>query len=395
MEYTYTPLKDDAIRILTIKPGPVTSDIHIVLTDARLKTEDIPRYEALYGERTATSPVTENLYTALKRLSDPSSPRTLWVDAVCINQLDNDERSQRVARMADIYRLAAKVIIWLGPEADNSTTAFKALRTLASKINVDWDRYTVTPVKAEDMDSDWLDLTKTAPLSVTTWFSIARLLARPWFSRLWIWQEVFFAHNGAIIVCGDNIMSWAEFCKAILYLYLRRLPGQIPGFVKTISQALQISILEDQSSLTDILRRTKDAQCSDPRDKIYGVLNLVKESKRLGIRPDYTKTIVEVFRDVMIKSIFTNGDLTLLTCYELQDERGNISSWIPDWSVPKTCREIRCARACWDSWSHARYNHGNGYLIATGRRMGAVFKVHQILTDDASTLATTDKVPKL
>lgn len=61
----------------------------------------------------------------------------LWVDAVCINQCDDEERYQQVARMADIYSSAAKVVIWLGPEADNSTAAIESSKTLASKIHVD------------------------------------------------------------------------------------------------------------------------------------------------------------------------------------------------------------------------------------------------------------------
>ncbi|KAL8774318.1 MAG: hypothetical protein Q9209_001069 [Squamulea sp. 1 TL-2023] len=411
MEHTYTPLKDDCIRILTVKPGPAESDIHIILTDARLKAEEIPRYEALsytwgsldlahmvYIDTESEQlrlPVTENLYTALKHLRDTSSPRTLWVDAVCINQLDNEERSQQVAKMADIYKLAAKVIIWLGPEADDSTTALKAFKTIASKINVDWSHHAISLANVEDTDSDWLDMTTRAPFSDTTYFSIARLLDRPWFSRLWIWQEVFFAHNGAIIVCGDSIMSWAEFCRAILYLFMRGLPGEIPRLVKTISQAHEIIVTQDQSPLLDVLRRTKDAQCSDPRDKIYGVLNLTKESERLGIRPDYTKTTLEVFRDIMLKKIFEDNNLTLLTSCELQDERGDIPSWIPNWPVPKTCKGIWGARACSKTVPKARYNHGDGYIIATGRRMGAVLKVQQILTDHTSTLMRTDILPQL
>ncbi|KAI4255204.1 MAG: hypothetical protein L6R42_006839 [Xanthoria sp. 1 TBL-2021] len=408
--YTYLPLNPQNIRFLTISPGPFGSDIHIRLSHAELEFNEPPIYEALsytWGTNNLSHivyldtedgqqslPVTENLYTALQYLRDDSSPRKLWVDAVCINQRDDKERSQQVARMADIYRSAAKVIIWLGPEADNSTGAIQALKRLASKLDVDWTYYTISAASEEDIKSDWLDLTKHAPFDDQIWFSIVLLLNRSWFSRLWIWQEVFLAHNGAMIICGDDTILWEDFRKAIVSLYRRRKPDRVPDLHKSISRAWQICNSSDQPSLRTILRRTKDAQCSDQRDRIYAVLNLVQEKERLGIQPDYTKTTGKVFRDMMVTSIFEYGDLTLLTCCELQDERGDVPSWVPDWSVPRKCKEIWGARACWNSLPQARYNDGDGYLIATGRRMGTILEVQQILTDNFPSLAGS-KVPKL
>ncbi|KAI4187128.1 MAG: hypothetical protein LQ348_004135 [Seirophora lacunosa] len=409
--YQYLPLDEQCIRTLTVFAGPFEYDVHISLSHAKLGTDQPPGYEALsytwggnnlshtvyvdteHGQQSL--PVTENLHTALRHLRRDSSPRVLWIDAACINQRDVKERSQQVARMADIYRSAANVIIWLGPELDDSTGAIRALKTLASKINVDWTHYTISAASKEDSESDWLDLDKHAPFDNETCFSIVRLLNRSWFSRLWIWQEVFLAHNGAMIVCGDNTISWGDFRKAVVSLYRRRKPDRVPDLHRTVTRAWQISNLGDQPSLRTILRRTKDAQCSDQRDRIYGVLNLVQEKERLGIQPDYTKTTAEVFRDMMVTSIFEYGDLTLLTCCELQDGSGDVPSWVPNWSIPRECKEIWGARACWNSLPQARYNDGDGYLIATGRRMGTIVQVRQILSDDSSSLAGTGKVPQL
>ncbi|KAI4132341.1 MAG: hypothetical protein LQ341_006283, partial [Variospora aurantia] len=221
------------------------SDLHISLNHVKLDAGDPPSYEALSytwggnhlshtvfvdtedGQQQQQSlPVTENLHAALLHLRDTSSPRTLWIDAICINQDDKEERSQQVARMGDIYKSAAKVIIWLGPEGGNSTAAIHALEELASKINVDWTHYTISAANQEDIRSGWLDLTQHAPFDDETWFSVVRLLNRSWFSRLWIWQEVFLAHKGATMICGHSTITWEHFRKAILSLYRRRKPDR-------------------------------------------------------------------------------------------------------------------------------------------------------------------------
>ncbi|KAF1982758.1 hypothetical protein K402DRAFT_295350, partial [Aulographum hederae CBS 113979] len=62
--------------------------------------------------------VTRNLAHALRRLRRPGVARTLWVDAICINQSDNEEKSRQVGMMKNIYESASFVLIWLGPEPD-------------------------------------------------------------------------------------------------------------------------------------------------------------------------------------------------------------------------------------------------------------------------------------
>ncbi|KAL8650250.1 MAG: hypothetical protein Q9226_005219 [Calogaya cf. arnoldii] len=399
--YIHLPLDEQCIRVLTVLAGSYGSDIHINLSHVKLEPNDPPRYEALsyaWGSNVLSHliyvdtedgqqslPVTENLYTALQHLRDESLHRTLWVDAVCINQRNDEERGQQVARMADIYRSAAKVIIWLGPDdADNSTAAIEALRTLASGVHVDWTTYTISAASEEVANSDWLDFTKMrhAPLfDEETWVSIVWLLKRSWFSRLWIWQEVYLARSGANVICGDDTISWEDLRKAIYALCLQPGPYHVRDIVEIVDRATRITFVDAKKSLKEVLERTKHAQCSDPRDKIYGVLNLVEETQKSSIQPDYTKTTVEVFRDVMLTCLLNYGDLKYLSCCELQDERGKFPSWVPDWSVPNKCRILWGAKACWVP-ARATYSDIDETLIVTGRHMGKIAEVQQILTDD-------------
>ncbi|KAH8891552.1 hypothetical protein GQ53DRAFT_604942, partial [Thozetella sp. PMI_491] len=85
-------------------------------------------FEALsyaWGLPTATRPtradgkefhVTVNLYAALRRLRMASRERVVWIDQLCINQTDDQEKSQQVALMSRIYSAAQRVIVWLGDE---------------------------------------------------------------------------------------------------------------------------------------------------------------------------------------------------------------------------------------------------------------------------------------
>lgn len=398
--YTYLALDPEEIRILTVLPGTFGSEIHIELSHTELDVNNPPSYEALsytwgsydlshliqvdtqLGEESFA--VTGNLHSALQHLRSKSSPRTLWVDAACINQRNDEERSQQVARMADIYRSAAKVLIWLGPAADNSAEALEALETLASKIHVDMGTLNVSAASEKDIESEWLDHTKPAPFDYQTWVSIGRVLDRSWFSRLWVWQEVSLAQNGAIVICGDNTMSWGNFCKAIASLVHRPNWNSIPNLIKNIDLSSQLCRPKRVQTLRFILEDSRDAKCSDQRDKIYGVLSLVNESSRLGIKPDYTKTTVQVFQDVMLNSISTIGDLSWLTCCELQGERDEIPSWVPNWSIPRRSPAIMTTFACLSTAAQATYNHRDGYLSATGLHVGRILKVQQHLIIDSS-----------
>ncbi|KAL8878535.1 MAG: hypothetical protein Q9198_003674 [Flavoplaca austrocitrina] len=400
--YTYLPLHAEDIRILTVEPGPFGSNLYVRLSHVKLDINDPPSYEALsyawgsydlshmifvdtgLGEKGIT--VTENLHSALQHLRKTSSPRTLWVDATCINQSNVKERSQQVARMADIYKSAAKVLIWIGTAADNSALAIKALETLASKIHVDWRLNAISAASEDHVESEWLDHSKPAPFEDQTWVSIGQILDRSWFSRLWVWQEVSLAHNGAIVICGDSTMSWQNFCKAIASLLQRPKLTSIPNIGENISQSWQLCKPKTGLKLQNILQFSRNAKCSDQRDRIYGVLSLVEEPGRLGMKPDYTKTTAQVFQDVMLSIIFRTGDLNLLTSCELQGERDEIPSWVPNWSIPRPSHPIIVTYACLASATQATYNDRDGFLSVIGLHVGKIRKAQQILRIDSLSL---------
>lgn len=136
--------KPHDIRLLHLNAGSRNTPLTGSLEHTNLGHD--PRYEALsyeWGgqERTAaitlqhgfTLPITESLHGALEDLRqdmEPQTARVLWIDSVCINQLDIPELQSQVSIMTHIYRYATRVVTYIGPERDGSTEAIHFARTL-------------------------------------------------------------------------------------------------------------------------------------------------------------------------------------------------------------------------------------------------------------------------
>ncbi|KAI4137992.1 MAG: hypothetical protein LQ341_004869, partial [Variospora aurantia] len=395
-DYSYTPLEDQHIRLLELRAGARGTVLHIDLipTDLRLH----PSYHALsytWGSSTldhevvidsGASPevlhITRNLYTALQHLRYAATPRRLWIDAICINQRDTGERNRQVARMDDIYQSAEKVIIWLGPEEDGSSRAIGALDQLASKLNVDWVGHGITAALPQDTNTDWLDLGKPAPFTGDVYQSIYCLFKRSWFGRLWIWQEVLVATDAPEVSCGDSTMTWTSFAKAVLALGYRTPPPVPEDFSEVLFRIWPLCTTRHGHRLREMLYETRFAQCSDQRDRVYGILSLVEEHERLGIKPDYNKSVRDVYHDVMVRNSFSKEVRSLLSCCELRDGTQAMASWIPDWSVPRRCTDIWESRACGQSSTQARLSgDGNNVLHLVGVRATHVTRRFEILPD--------------
>ena len=174
--YSSLLLGPDNIRLLRLMPHEnERADIQCELVEYSLQDSEqrTHLYEALSytwgGSDKPRSiyinkrnlPVTVNLHTALSRLRDRCFERIIWVDAVCIDQENLEEKGNQVQLMAKIYSKAARVLVWLGETADDSDGALEGIRDTAAK---------------ESMNS----------LDKTIQQAILALLQRPWFRRIWV-----------------------------------------------------------------------------------------------------------------------------------------------------------------------------------------------------------------
>jgi hypothetical protein len=125
------------IRLVELLPGRYEDPIAVRLfvTD-RVSNQSYAALSYVWGSRDAdvsiavdgkSFDVSANLAEALRCLRHEGSPRVIWIDAICINQSDDAEKSAQVAMMGDIYRNAADVLIFLGGEKDESDLVMEYL----------------------------------------------------------------------------------------------------------------------------------------------------------------------------------------------------------------------------------------------------------------------------
>ncbi|KAK4450871.1 heterokaryon incompatibility protein-domain-containing protein [Podospora aff. communis PSN243] len=177
----YTPLSRQRreIRTLVLDAGFGDDLIRCSLRVASL--DDDPQYEALsyvWGPREPAASIdldgqqfgiTKNLHAALKRLRRPDSQRTLWVDAICINQSDNTEKSVQVFMMDDIYRNTPEALLWLGEEPTAPVPTVSAEQgQQVDELILQTDKYLADLVTALD---GWQD-TGIGPQEASLWASV-------------------------------------------------------------------------------------------------------------------------------------------------------------------------------------------------------------------------------
>jgi hypothetical protein len=317
--------------------------------------EENPKYEAIsycWGSKDDPSYVCvadgkrifirRNLDDALRRFRFEHTTRVLWTDALCINQDSTDEKNRQVAIMGEIYSRAKCVLIWIGPEEDESEKALDIMQHLSDRVYFNWYDVTLHPLiqyKKEDMH--WADRRVALPYKDGQLTAVLNLFIRPYFSRTWIRQETVLA-KVATLHCGGRMMRWDHFRTAAACLFSK--PIYPSAFLNDSSTdftiaSRQIFDLCNSSSVNitySVLRRyTGGTGCFDPRDKIYGALSMLSiENRDLGVTPDYFRGEEELYTDVARRVILHGKSLELFSTCVLSSTGMQLPSWVPDWSSP-------------------------------------------------------------
>jgi hypothetical protein len=293
------PSNGDQIRLLKLYPADEGSNN--VLEANLIVRKDEP-YEALsytWGTAGHTGSIRvwsgsgefekieiqANLEAALRQLRRPDRARTLWTDAICIDQHNLEEKNHQVPKMATIYNDAAEVCVWLG---EGATSTEKAL-SFVNRI----------------LDLDSFDRLVADPQSVKDWHALWELMNSPWFSRRWVIQEIALARK-ATVHCGKaRPVEWRDFANAVAlfgsrYHQIRELFKASPEFghqyyhlgdvtalgahrlVEESSNLFRKSddgaIQEHLYSLEHLVSTLSPFQASNPRDTIYAVLSLAEDT---------------------------------------------------------------------------------------------------------------------
>ena len=355
-----------------------TTDPHLYLDLDEDRQYYEPKYEALsytwctplHPETayiaTAGSPsfstllVRKSLASALRHLRYPDRPRTMWIDAICINQSDIDERNEQVVRMAEIYRLAQRVVAWLGPDSASGAQAIQTLDFLGNQFITTVDN--IVHATPDATERHWDQRTE-LPYDRNTWMRIAKLLDRDYFRRLWIIQEIQLAKN-VVLCCGESTVSWDRFCNAVHFLYTNQHVSQslLPKMrLRTVKRLTQMGTNYPIS--WHVLNLIDGRRCTDQRDLVYGLLGLLPAPFSSLIKPRYDLPVAYTYKETMLAFIEHVQRLDLFeACSLARREQPGIPSWVPDFSAPPAVgREVgmqlaagysRCWAQCtWDEKS--------------------------------------------
>jgi hypothetical protein len=326
------------IRLLRLLPGNYSDDIHCQLFQADLETD--PEYEAVsytWADDTGDASlsqkiwisgnslmVTANCERALRRLRNQYASRTLWVDSVCINQTNLQERYHQVGQMKEVYQQAAQVLIYAGEATDSSDSLLNVLSDVRQGIR------TVS-------EHQW---------RIRFWKHYQDFFSRSWFQRVWVLQEVLLARR-ASITAGAKSVNWRTFL----------LPLQGDRFIPAICQWSEFPGIDME--LLPALQGGRNCFAADPRDKVYALLGLLNHDARAHISPNYAWSTKEVFVHIAVQGILCQGTLEVLSYVGRPDGRisDSLPSWVPDWS--STSRKLILP-----SQPHRKKRAGLFFLVA-------------------------------
>ncbi|KAK2604201.1 hypothetical protein N8I77_007149 [Diaporthe amygdali] len=355
---SYRPLDKGDFRLLVLDPGP-PQDPNISVRLVQCRLQSAPPYDALsyvWGDQSQMSTilldakpfqVTANLHWALRRIRDPLEVQVIWADAICINQLDLQERSQQVAMMGSIFSSASRVLVCMGDPPRSGED--EDVSSLMNGFALLWGRHPNIPFLRED------DPLQTDP----RWRSVGTFMLLPWFRRAWVIQEVGLARDPRVLY-GRCEFGYREMLRV-----MRWVSGQMWAVQFAIPSLLVHREWYDWTeskhplTFTDLLSHGALLDCSDPRDRVYAFLGHPMARNEDGgplIFPDYVKSVDQVYLDVSCVLLQRFG-LRLLSSVEHREETivDELPSWVVRWNVSVVMNDIarypQCHQATPPQWA--------------------------------------------
>ncbi|KAF4442969.1 HET-domain-containing protein [Fusarium austroafricanum] len=372
--YQALPLRGEEFRLLILQPGQWAEEVACSLTVHSLLNK--PSFEALsytWGVSQSSEPISinnvavavgENLKIALRYLRSTDGPRTIWVDALCINQADNEEKGRQVQRLAQVFSSAAAILAWLGPPDSDGERALSAMGNFGQTFLLIF-RAGCLQNNTNPNDNGWQRLLKLSPSDMrqlgldfteTTWQAIWALCNRSFWRRIWIIQELALAGDGGvepdakntcIIGCGS---VWVPLPVIWLFVGIfglmrgnsnwqedipsppsRLLAEKGPPAIEDMYRVVRRfdSIFDDEfHSIDSLIRLLSKFQVTDPRDKLYGLLGIVKDHQVVA---DYSLSVSDVYKVWVRKWVKSKGNLHCILGNR-QLTNNFEPSWLPELS---------------------------------------------------------------
>lgn len=384
------PLGSREIRLINITPDVFQAPVRLRINYTTLVPEDQQDhgtnltqcgtpYEALsycWGTQCLSEivlleeceiEVSPNLESILRHLRLKDRQRSIWVDAICINQNDQAEKMRQIPLMHRVYAQATAVVVWLGDQTPESDLAMQYIEKVCAPVETGKEEM----ISDEVASRDWpLEHFSTAPMNLEELRELTafyKLLTRPWWFRAWIVQEMALARN-IIVQCGAGTISFSHLRMALLItrkvhpafaLYtdiVERERRANPTFMddwprqainnalnldycrRTISQRRLVPPDKVSSRVNDVswsFWSTRARLCREPHDRTFSILGLTSKKFRDALSSSYQVPIVEHNRNVVRAFIAATKSIDIILHSQHSIWLLDQSSWAPDWSQPE------------------------------------------------------------
>lgn len=297
--------------------------------------------------------ITKNLDTLLRQFRDGARTRLLWVDAVCINQKDDREKSTQIPLMAQIFRFASGVLAWLG-EGGIEEGAIPLIHRLSRFLPAQTESFSILSSVGS---LDRACLTSTGSRDVLESF-----LELPWFRRRWIIQEVVM--NAEVhLHYGQHRISWLRFMSILEQMTMNGCSRLHLHNLSPITQVFRLwqqwshcpvpddSKYSGTKDLMYYLKHFDHFKCSNPKDMIYALLAFAEVARSesyltgeihsrlthdIPFNIDYSQSLLccyTTFASSAISKGHFSSILDQVCGRKYQPTDLDIPSWVPDWQV--------------------------------------------------------------
>ncbi|KAM0800928.1 heterokaryon incompatibility protein-domain-containing protein [Usnea florida] len=222
--------------------------------------------------------VTDSVNKFLRYRRDKDQSVTLWIDAICINQDDHEEKQKQVQLMREIYLCSNRLIVWLGSPSGDTQLAFATILYI---------------LQGDDLKLPYVDENSRRALN--------SLFDRPLWTRIWIVQEIilgtmFSKGSAAVLQCGNFMAPMPAFWEVvhrisnyqienrqhfpstekIVALWDLRKSIEGPSGEKSVKQLLSGRSPDSAPTLLKLMAEHRQHKASDARDKVYGLLGYLR-----------------------------------------------------------------------------------------------------------------------
>jgi hypothetical protein len=376
-KYQYQPLIGKSIRLIHLHK---TKKHEIYCTLEHVTLEKHSKYTALsyawgssdtpfcievrngHKDVLGSIPLTTNLQAAILDLwcAPGVRPKVFWIDQIAIDQTNIAERNSQVAHMAEIYQTATQVVTYLGPRTVGDVAALKLMK----RVEAHYQRQYILKLRGSDLDREVLEeqaevqrdasyatsyrhlilnghpgqdmlreLIEPAIGPDDPGWQVALEISTPACSqRLWMVQENMLNKTthmlrGPFLVEWEMVASFAGMVNILpAFAHNQALASPTQG---PMLQMWGMKRLKTAMTLMELMWMLQNYGCSNPRDRVYACLGIARDADALGIQPDYSVSVEDLYTEVARQTLRHHQHLECLDYVLEPDHSMPQPSWAP------------------------------------------------------------------